>query len=700
MDVSTLPTHLNFLNDAAHLLRASALETSAYLMNHHNELMFLNDVELSDTRRQHVCGACGHIMIPGQGTTLKLETEKAFKKRRSTKAKANAPKDEAEQRRGMHKLFTCGHCTHTTKVSFPPPHPVVRRRTKVEKVSAKNQQPAAAEPAKPATANSSSKKRAKNRKAGLQALLSQAKTSSSSGRSLSLADFARKADEQYHRQLDISSTDPTQDFDQNKRLNMAAPESKTTPSDFFQTIGEKVDGNDDQKVVEEIESLCMNCGKNGITRLLLTSIPYFREIILMSFSCEECGFSNSEVQPAGSIQPKGTYYELRLTALEDFARQVVKSDSATVKFIELDLEVPSGKGQLTNVEGLLSTIINDLEFGQEARKEQMPEVYPKIAEIIERGRAMLDGKAFPFRVTVDDPAGNSFITPDLKDGVGKWEKHEYLRTAEQNEALGISAAQAEAAAASANPGLTDDGDIIPNEVYSFPATCPGCMHPCTTHMKMVDIPHFKQVVLMSTVCDDCGYRSNDVKTGGEIPEKGEKIVIKVNGAIDLARDILKSETCALECPELNLAVNPGTLGGRFTTIEGLLTQVRDDLRSQIFEADGGSGGDSLIPEEKSKWDEFFGGLDAAINGDREFTIVLNDPLASSFVQPLVDPPAPDPQITREYYERTDEEEEELGLRDMKVEGYEEDAAKDAEARKQEEKKGAEFDKILDANMGR
>ncbi|GKT56895.1 zinc finger protein ZPR1 [Colletotrichum tofieldiae] len=483
---------------------------------------------------------------------------------------------------------------------------------------------------------------------------------------------------------------------------MAVPESKTTPNEFFQAIGSKVDGSDDQQVVEEIESLCMNCGKNGNTRLLLTSIPYFREIIIMSFACEECGFANSEVQPAGSIQPKGTYYELRLTTMEDFSRQVVKSDTATVKFTELDLEVPAGKGQLTNVEGLLSTVINDLEFGQEARKEQMPELYPKIAEIIEKGRAMLEGKAFPFRVTVDDPAGNSFITPDLKDGVGKWEKHEFIRTAEQNEALGISNSQAEELAAGANPGLTAEGDIIPNEVYSFPASCPGCMRPCTTHMKMVDIPHFKQVVLMSTVCDDCGYRSNDVKTGGEIPEKGEKIIIKINGQIDLARDILKSETCALECPELNLAVNPGTLGGRFTTIEGLLTQVRDDLRSQIFEADGGSGGagggDSLAPEEKNKWTAFFDGLDDAINGNREFTIVLNDPLASSFVQPLVDPPAPDPSITREYYTRTHEEEEELGLLDMKTEGYEEDAAKEATAR-EEAKKLAELDKLLDANMG-
>lgn len=422
-----------------------------------------------------------------------------------------------------------------------------------------------------------------------------------------------------------------------------------------------------------------------MTRLLLTAIPYFREIVIMSFSCEHCNLQNNEIQAAGTLQPKGTHYELRLTSLPDFSRQVIKSDTATVKFIELDLEIPPGRGQLSNVEGLLTTVLEDLEMGQEARKEQQPEIFPKVAEIIAKGRAMLLGETFPFRVFVDDPAGNSFIAPDLKDGVGKWEKHEYLRTPEQNEALGLADSDPNAVNEMPNPGLTAEGDIIPNEVYNFPATCPGCMHACTTHMKMVDIPHFKQVVLMSTVCDSCGYRSNDVKTGGEIPELGEKITLHVKASADLGRDILKSETCGLECPELKLSVNPGTLGGRFTTVEGLLTQVRNDLHGQIFEADGKNhGGDSLATEEKSQWDEFFDGLDTAIRGDRPFTVVLTDPFASSYVQPLVDPPAPDPSIKRENYTRTDEEEEELGLKDMKVEGYEEGHKKEVEAQEAKE----------------
>lgn len=405
----------------------------------------------------------------------------------------------------------------------------------------------------------------------------------------------------------------------------------------------------------------------GTTRLLLTQIPYFREIILMSFSCDHCGLQNNEIQAAGTFQLKGSYYELRLTSMSDFERQVVKSDTATVKFIELDLEVPPGRGQLTNVEGLLSTIIDDLESNQEARKEQTPEVAAKVAEVIAKGRKMLAGEAFPFRVFVDDPAGNSFITPDLRDGVGKWEKHEYLRTPEQNAALGLTDT-----AAAHSGDLTEDGDILPDQVYDFPATCPGCMHACTTHMKMVDIPHFRQVVIMNTTCDDCGYKSNDVKTGGEIPEKGKKVTLRVTSPIDLARDILKSESCELACPELNLHVNPGTLGGRFTTVEGLLTQVRGDLHNQIFQTGdaGHEGGDSIESGERKRWTEFFAELDRAIKGEREFTIVLTDPLAMSYVQSLADDPGrPDDQMTVEEYERTEEEEEELGLADMKTEGY-------------------------------
>jgi len=65
--------------------------------------------------------------------------------------------------------------------------------------------------------------------------------------------------------------------------------------------------------VSEIESLCMNCEKNGTTRILLTKIPFFKEIILMAFECPECGYKNSEVQPGQCLADQGIRIEVSVT---------------------------------------------------------------------------------------------------------------------------------------------------------------------------------------------------------------------------------------------------------------------------------------------------------------------------------------------------------------------------------------------------
>ena len=47
-----------------------------------------------------------------------------------------------------------------------------------------------------------------------------------------------------------------------------------------------------------------------MTRLMLTRIPFFKEVIISSFSCDECGFENREVQLGGKVQEKGVKYVL------------------------------------------------------------------------------------------------------------------------------------------------------------------------------------------------------------------------------------------------------------------------------------------------------------------------------------------------------------------------------------------------------
>lgn len=50
----------------------------------------------------------------------------------------------------------------------------------------------------------------------------------------------------------------------------------------------------------------------GVTRLLLTKIPYYKNVVLMSFSCEECGFENNEIQPGGAFAELGVRYVFAL----------------------------------------------------------------------------------------------------------------------------------------------------------------------------------------------------------------------------------------------------------------------------------------------------------------------------------------------------------------------------------------------------
>lgn len=431
--------------------------------------------------------------------------------------------------------------------------------------------------------------------------------------------------------------------------------------------------------VQEIESMCMNCQKTGVTRMLLTKIPYFREIIIMSFSCPHCGLKNSEIQSAGQMQEKGSRYTLRLEEKKDLNRQVIKSDYCSCKFAELDIEIPAKRGQFTTVEGLLTQVRDDLAADQPARLQADPETAAKLEPVISKLTDAINGDLFPLTFIADDPSGNSWIEFVPNEASHKWSQVDYFRTQQQNIDLGIQAPPLEEDERPSfetshvndqprNPSALDtiasEADDIENlntEVQTFNATCPACHLACPTHMKVVNIPHFKDVIIMSTVCDHCGYKSNEVKTGGAVPEKGRMVTLKVTDPEDLARDILKSETCGLKIPELNLDLNPGTLGGRFTTIEGLLTQVYEELNSKVFQGSS----DSMDESTKANWTIFLSKLQDAIDGKIEFTVIMTDPLAASYIQNVY-APDPDPNMETVEYERTQQQNEDLGLNDMAV----------------------------------
>lgn len=420
----------------------------------------------------------------------------------------------------------------------------------------------------------------------------------------------------------------------------------------------------------------------------------------MSFSCDHCGFENTDVQSAGQIQERGAKYTLKVTQVDDMERQIVKSDIAVLRLETLDIEVPAGRGRLTNIEGVVCDILKDLEAGQRQRKKDDPDLWQKIDDLVQPLLKMALNQNFPFTITLDDPSGNSWIEPSSKDKAGKYQKSEYPRTLEQNAALGLGEApsstldngnshtdpETSPSEKPSSSGLTahvvpqipttstptdqdalEDVDILEGHSYSLPTPCPGCTKPAHLNLQLINIPFFKQVVVSAVMCTECNYRSSDVKTGGEIPRLGKKIYLDVRDPLDLQRDILKSETCYLKIDEIDVEVAPGTMGGRFTTVEGLLTQIRDDTKGTVFDMDDveGSGGDSMTEDKREAWTRFFDKIDMAIKGELQYTILLEDPLANSYVQnPWA--PEPDERLREEEYERSKEVEDDLGLSDMKT----------------------------------
>jgi zinc finger protein len=323
----------------------------------------------------------------------------------------------------------------------------------------------------------------------------------------------------------------------------------------------------------------------------------------------------------------------------DLNRQLVKAQTCTITIPEFDLTLPPGRGQLTTIEGLIRDVIADLGTDQPLRKHMDPATHDKIQAIIDglkselpdeeedaEETALASGTVVhhkeegdvddsdpvkPFTLRLDDPAGNSFVEFYGSTSDPKWNLRTYSRSKQQNIDIGLAQPDEEQDKSALNTVAEemDDPSLKNEEIYVFPGVCSSCGVELDTMMKKVTIPYFQvrsrasrpthrridgivqDILIMSTNCDRCGYRDNEVKSGAAISEQGKRITLKVGDNEDLSRDILKSETCGLEIPEIDLVLHAGTLGGRFTTLEGILDQIYEELSEKVFTGDSSTGDD-------------------------------------------------------------------------------------------------------------
>jgi len=63
--------------------------------------------------------------------------------------------------------------------------------------------------------------------------------------------------------------------------------------------------------------------------MCFSSIPYFKQIIIMAFSCDYCGYRNSEIKEGGGISDKAKKITFKVTEESDLNRDVFKSATSS-----------------------------------------------------------------------------------------------------------------------------------------------------------------------------------------------------------------------------------------------------------------------------------------------------------------------------------------------------------------------------------
>lgn len=87
------------------------------------------------------------------------------------------------------------------------------------------------------------------------------------------------------------------------------PEITANNMDFSKPIddAQNVENQEDvKKEVMQFPQQCYACTAPGVCKMCIATIPFFKEIIIMAFSCDTCGHKSTEIKQGGGISEKAT----------------------------------------------------------------------------------------------------------------------------------------------------------------------------------------------------------------------------------------------------------------------------------------------------------------------------------------------------------------------------------------------------------
>lgn len=139
-------------------------------------------------------------------------------------------------------------------------------------------------------------------------------------------------------------------------------------------------------------------------------------------------------------------------------------------------------------------------------------------------------------------------------------------------------------------------------------------------MQEKELPYFGKCLIVSSFCESCGYKFNDVFTI-EIREP-RKYWLKIENEKDLFAKIVRGSNGTIEIKELGIKIEPGPSAQAFIkNVEGILNDIEEVLRVQKF----------FLKEKRKikKINELLKKVELMKDCKLSFTICIKDPTGVS-----------------------------------------------------------------------
>ncbi|HJJ54935.1 MAG TPA: ZPR1 zinc finger domain-containing protein [Methanocorpusculum sp.] len=151
------------------------------------------------------------------------------------------------------------------------------------------------------------------------------------------------------------------------------------------------------------------------------------------------------------------------------------------------------------------------------------------------------------------------------------------------------------------------------------APCPDCGKEITFIYDTENIPYFSDILLISGICESCGFRIVDTMVLNE----REPCIweMTVTSQEDLNARVVRSTAGEIDIPEFGLNIRPGpACYGFVSNVEGVLERAEEAVRRALITAEG---------EEIATAETIMQHILEARDGRFSFTLRITDPTGNS-----------------------------------------------------------------------